>query len=65
MTRAVNIIFQVAALIVQSANQFSELVPVEYRHYVALVLGIAQAIVALKAHSVNPDGTPASVAFKP
>lgn len=32
--------------------------------YIALGLGILQTILANKAHNSNPDGTPASVAYR-
>jgi len=58
-----NLIIQGAALIVQYGNQASGLIPAKYRTYVALAVGLAQALVAWHAHNVNPDGTPAATAY--
>ena len=60
-----NLIFQGAALIVQYGNQTSRLVPLKYQTFVALAVGVAQALVAWKAHNVNQDGSPAAVAYRP
>lgn len=59
-----NLIFQAAALIVQYGNQASGVIPAKYQTYVALGVGLAQALVAWRAHNVNPDGTPASVPYQ-
>jgi hypothetical protein len=58
-----NLLFQGLALVVQYGNQASGLVPQKYESVVALVVGLAQAAVAWKAHTSNPDGTPAAVAY--
>jgi len=63
MKLSVNLVFQAAALIVQYGNQASGLVPVKYQSYVALAVGLGQALVAWHAHNVNPDGTPAATAY--
>jgi hypothetical protein len=63
MKLSTNLIFQGAALIVQYGNQASGLIPVKYQSYVALAIGLAQALVAWHAHNVNPDGTPAATAY--
>ena len=60
-----NLAFQAAALVVQYGNQASGVVPAKYQTYVALVVGLAQAIVAWRQAHFNPDGTPASTAFVP
>ena len=63
MKISTNLIFQAATLIVQYGNQASGFVPVKYQTYVALGVGLAQAVVAWHVHGVNPDGTPASVGY--
>lgn len=63
MKLSTNLIFQFAALVVQYGNQASGLIPVKYQTYVALAVGLAQALVAWRAHTVNPDGTPAEVGY--
>lgn len=63
MKLSTNLVFQGAALIVQYGNQASHLIPVKYQGYIALAVGLAQALVAWRAHNVNPDGTPASVPY--
>ncbi len=64
MKLSVNLIFQGAALMVQYGNQASGFVPVKYQTYVALAVGLGQALVAWHAHNVNPDGSPASIAYR-
>jgi hypothetical protein len=63
MKLSTNLIFQGAALLVQYGNQASGVIPAKYQTYVALAIGVAQALVAWHAHNVNPDGTPAAVAY--
>lgn len=58
-----NLVFQGAALIVQAGNQLSGLIPPKYQPTVAFVIGVAQALVAYRAHYSNPDGSPASEAY--
>jgi acyl CoA:acetate/3-ketoacid CoA transferase beta subunit len=58
-----NLLFQGAALIVQYGNQASGLIPSKYQPGVALAVGLAQGLVAWRAHYFNPDGTPASTAY--
>jgi hypothetical protein len=50
-------------LIVQYGNQATSVVPPKYQSVLALAVGLAQAAVAWKAHTTNPDGTPASTAY--
>lgn len=63
MKLSFNMIFQVLALVIQMGNQYSGIVPPKYQPVAALVVGIAQAAVAWRAHYFNPDGTPASVGY--
>ena len=59
-----NLIFQIFAMIAQYGNQASGYVPPKYQMYVALAVGLAQGVVAWRAHFFNPDGTPASVGYQ-
>ena len=45
------------------ANQHS--IPMRYKTLVGFVIGCFQLWLAIKAHRVNPDGTPAIVAYRP
>lgn len=58
-----NLLFQGAALIVQYGNQASGLIPPKYQSAVALVVGLAQGLVAWRAHYSNPDGTSAATPY--
>ena len=64
MTRTWNIVIQLVALAGQVVNQFGSLIPPARRDAVAAGLAIAQGIVAVVAHSYNPDGTSAGVAYQ-
>jgi len=64
LTRTVNMVFQLAAIIVQFGNQATGLTPEKYKSTVAVIIGFAQLIVAYKAHGVNPDGTPATTPYR-
>jgi acyl CoA:acetate/3-ketoacid CoA transferase beta subunit len=55
-----NLLFQGAALIVQYGNQATSIIPPKYQPAVALAVGLAQGLMAWRAHYFNPDGTPAS-----
>lgn len=55
---------QVLALVMQGLNYLSPLTPSVAKPWVAFVLLIGQAIMGLANHFYNPDGTPASVAYK-
>jgi hypothetical protein len=65
MKLSVNLIFQALGLIVQYGNFASGMVPPKAQPYVSLVVALAQAAVAWKAHTVNPDGTPAAQPYQP
>lgn len=60
LTQTVNILFQIMATLAQVGDVASGWVPAKYQPIAAAVLGLIQAIVAVKAHSINPDGTPAA-----
>lgn len=58
-----NLVFQIAAIIVSLGTVLSGIVPASWQPAIIAVVTIAQSIVALGAHQVNPDGTPASRAY--
>lgn len=60
-----NVLFQIAALIVQLGNIASQYLPLKYQAIVMLAVGIAQSFVAFRAHYFNPDGTPAEKPYDP
>ena len=62
MKLSTNIVFQVLSTIVQYGNVASGIVPAKAVPWIALVVGLAQAAVAWRAHYFNTDGTPQSVA---
>ena len=70
-TRTLNRIIQGAAVAtvgLQAANQATggnllTFIPFPFNSYILLGLTVTQALAGLKAHNVNPDGTPASVPF--
>lgn len=65
MNFSINLVAQIAGLVIQYGNLTVDVVPAKYKAYVSLVVGIAQAVVAWKAHFSNPDGTPAATEYKP
>lgn len=58
-----NVFFQAAGMIVQFGNQASGWVPQHDQMWVALAVGLAQGLIAWRAHYFNPDGTPAAVGY--
>jgi hypothetical protein len=64
-TLAVSLVFQSAACLVQYGNQAYDWCPAQYRHALAIALGIAQFVMFVKTHMTNPDGTPAELPWKP
>lgn len=58
-----NLLFQGAALLVQYGNQATSIIPAKYQPAVALVVGLAQGVVAWRSHYFNPDGTPAATPY--
>jgi hypothetical protein len=65
MTLSWNLLFQGAALIVQYGDQATSIIPAKWHLPVSLAVALAQALVAWHAHNVNPDGSPAQVAYIP
>lgn len=59
-----NIITQTLATIAQVLNANSSLVPVKYQWVVAASIGFIQIVSGILAHLSNPDGTPATTAWK-
>jgi hypothetical protein len=55
-----NVLFQMSGAVIQLANEHGALVPAKYQWLLAIVVGVAQLVVSVKAHFSNPDGTPAS-----
>jgi hypothetical protein len=62
---SVNVVVQVLAVILHALNQYGALVPANYQFYVTFALAFLQALSALLAHFVNPDGTSAKAAWVP
>lgn len=67
MKRWQNVILQtiLAAGQIVNAAEEDKLIPKEYSPYIAIGMGMAQMWISKKAHEVNPDGTPAKVAYEP
>ena len=49
----------------QFANLATSYTPDKYKWLIGIAVTVAQAVLAIKAHTVNPDGTSAVVAYKP
>jgi hypothetical protein len=73
-TQALNRYLSMALLFIQALNAadilnamgfVQEHVPLKYKAGIASLAGAVQFYVSWKAHRVNPDGTPATVAFRP
>ncbi len=60
-----NLLFQAAAMLVQYGNQATNIMPEKYQPAIALIVGLAQGLVAWRAHYVNPDGSAAATAYTP
>ena len=65
MTRWFTTLAQITGVLIQLATVFTPLVSTEYRGYVMGAVAALQAFIGVLAHSFNPDGTPASVAYIP
>lgn len=61
-----NVLIQSIFSVGQVANVAAgdNLIPKDVQPFIAMGMGIFQLYVSKKAHEVNPDGTPASVAFQ-
>jgi len=54
---SVNVLSQSLGILVQGLNATMHMVPDKYKPYVALAVGIAQALVAFLAHYSPPPGS--------
>lgn len=59
-----NIIIQILALIAQLLNALTAIVPEDKKIYIGLGLVLVQGIAGILAHQSNPDGTPATTAYR-
>lgn len=60
-----NLIFQLAAMLVQLVNEFGSFIPKSLQIWVFLIVGLLQALIAWRAHYFNPDGTRAVEVYEP
>lgn len=60
-----NILLQSLLTLSQLIVQFGSLVPDEYKHFVAFITTLIQALIALISHHYNPDGTNAQLPYIP
>lgn len=58
-----NKVLQAIGLAAQVTNALIDVVPMKWKPIVAGAVGIMQGAIALQAQQVNPDGTPAEVAY--
>jgi len=65
MKRWWNVAFQAVATGTQIYTMFGAFVPPKHQGSVTLGLSLAQAVVGVLAHNVNPDGTPSSQPYVP
>jgi hypothetical protein len=65
MTRNANILIQILALMVNALQYATNIAPEKAKPWIALGILLVQGIVAIVAHSYNPDGTPASEKYDP
>ena len=65
MKLSTHLIWQALAMILQAANQYSDVLPPKWKPFAALGVGLIQVLLAWRAHYFNPDGTPAQAAWLP
>ncbi len=65
MPRWINILLQISTLLTGAGNNFTQIVPDQYKSTVNVMLMMFSGIVAIIAHNYNPDGTKASTAPLP
>lgn len=65
MKLSVNTIIQLAALVAQAAAQASDVLPGRGKLWASVTVTAAQAVVAVLAHFRNPDGSPATLPYRP
>lgn len=64
MTRRYNAIAQILAVIGHGVNM-STLVPAQMKTEIALMIALAQSVIAIIAHNYNADGTKAELPYTP
>ena len=60
-----NLVVQVAALVVQAANQVFDLLPAKGKFWAAVAVAAAQGVAGVAAHFANPDGSSAKKPWIP
>jgi hypothetical protein len=60
-----NIVIQACAMALQYLNVLLPIAPEKYKVWITVSIALVQATVAGLAHYSNPDGTPATTAYKP
>lgn len=65
MKRWVQVLIQLGGFILQAANIWTPFIPPDAKPYVAAGLATLQLAIGYKAAVYNPDGTPATEAWKP
>lgn len=65
MRLSVNMLVQIAAIVLQFCNLALDIVPDKYKIYILLVIALAQAVTGVLAHYNNPDGTSIKTAYVP
>ncbi len=65
MKRLTNILSQIGLVSASLFTIWEPVIPGRAKGYVVGGLASIQAILAIIAHNSNPDGTPATVAYKP
>jgi len=64
MKLSTNMVVQVLGTLGQTINAFMDIIPPKYKPIAAAVIGTIQLWSALLGHKSNPDGTPATEAYK-
>jgi hypothetical protein len=64
MRLRVNVAVQVIGSASQVLNVAAGIIPAKDQFWIAGLLGVAQGLSAILSHFSNPDGTPASVAYR-
>lgn len=63
LTLSVNSVLQVLLLAAQGLNQAMDLLSPKMKFWAMVAMSAIQGTVGILAHFVNPDGTPAKVAY--
>lgn len=64
-TMTVHWVLQAVAMIAQFGNIELHVLPPEYQHGFTVVISVCQLVMAMKAHTVNQDGTPSTQPYVP